>query len=444
MMARFYFPLLALGFLAITPAVAQLSRRVGPTTSTESKRRTVCSVLKYGAVADKSTDIGPAIQAAFAACKDGGTVYVPPGDYAMATWVSLSGGHGWAFQLDGIIYRTGTAGGHMIFIEKAKDFEFYSSTSKGAIQGYGYEFHRAGKYGCRLLRLAHVEDFSIHDIALVDAPQFHLFLDTCTNGEIYNCIIRGGDEGGLDGMDVSGSNIWIHDVEVSNRDECVTIKNPAEHMLIENIYCNWSGGCAMGSLGAGIDIHDIHFDKIYSVNSNQMFMIKSNGGSGAVKNCTFSNFIGHKNAYSLNLDAHWTQLKLQPGNGVLYQDLHFINWTGSCSDGARRAPINVICPDKVPCHGINIEDFAIWTESGNREYYKCANAYGNGFCLRPGSTYSSYTTTVTVTAAPSGWAAATMAADLTTLPLSDSIPIPTIPTTFFPGATPYSKLAGAT
>ncbi len=36
--------------------------------------------------------------------------------------------------------------------------------------------------------------------------------------------------------------MWIHDLEVSNRDECVTIKNPAKYMLIENIYCNWSGG----------------------------------------------------------------------------------------------------------------------------------------------------------------------------------------------------------
>jgi len=36
-----------------------------------------------------------------------------------------------------------TAGGHMIYIEKAKDFEFYSNTSKGAMQGYGYEFHRS-------------------------------------------------------------------------------------------------------------------------------------------------------------------------------------------------------------------------------------------------------------------------------------------------------------
>ncbi len=56
-----------------TSCLAQLSGRVGPTTSTASKQKTVCNVLKYGAVADKTTDIGPAIQSAFAACKNGGT-----------------------------------------------------------------------------------------------------------------------------------------------------------------------------------------------------------------------------------------------------------------------------------------------------------------------------------------------------------------------------------
>jgi hypothetical protein len=37
-------------------------------------------------------------------------------------------------------------------------------------------------------------------------------------------IIRGGNEGGLDGIDIWGSNIHVHDVEVSNKDECVTVK----------------------------------------------------------------------------------------------------------------------------------------------------------------------------------------------------------------------------
>jgi hypothetical protein len=37
-------------------------------------------------------------------------------------------------------------------------------------------------------------------------------------------IIRGASEGGLDGIDIWGSNVHVHDVEVTNRDECVTVK----------------------------------------------------------------------------------------------------------------------------------------------------------------------------------------------------------------------------
>jgi rhamnogalacturonan hydrolase len=52
---------------------AQLSGSVGPTTSTASKAaKKVCNVLNYGAVADKSTDLGPALLAAWKACNSGG------------------------------------------------------------------------------------------------------------------------------------------------------------------------------------------------------------------------------------------------------------------------------------------------------------------------------------------------------------------------------------
>jgi rhamnogalacturonan hydrolase len=59
----------------------------------------------------------------------------------------------------------------------------------------------------------------VHDIALVDSPSFHFSMDTCTNGEVYNMAIRGGNKGGLDGIDVWSDNMWIHDVMVTNKGE---------------------------------------------------------------------------------------------------------------------------------------------------------------------------------------------------------------------------------
>lgn len=52
---------------------AQLSGSVGPTTSTATKAaKKICNVLNYGAKSDNSTDLGPALASAFAACKSGG------------------------------------------------------------------------------------------------------------------------------------------------------------------------------------------------------------------------------------------------------------------------------------------------------------------------------------------------------------------------------------
>lgn len=67
-------------FAALTSAIfvsggaAQLSgTAVGPSTTTAHKAATkVCSVLDYGGVASKTSDVGPAIASAWAACKSGG------------------------------------------------------------------------------------------------------------------------------------------------------------------------------------------------------------------------------------------------------------------------------------------------------------------------------------------------------------------------------------
>ncbi|KAI0476428.1 pectin lyase fold/virulence factor [Xylariaceae sp. FL0804] len=427
----------AVAFLAPSPYT------VGPLTSSASKWATkVCDVTDYGAVADGATDFGPALLAAFNACKSGGVVNIPGGTFAMSTWQALSGGSAWAINHEGTIVRTGTAGGTMITVEDATDFEWYSSNGQGAIQGYGYQFHQDGEYGPRLVRLVDLDQFSFHDVRLVDSPAFHLTLDTCQNGEVYNTIVRGGNEGGLDGIDVWGFNIWVHDVEVTNKDECVTVKNPSNHLQIENVYCNWSGGCAIGSLGTDTDITKITYTNVYTQNSNQMLMLKSNGGDGSVSDSTFTNFIGHANAYSLDINAYWTEETLADGDGVLYTGLTFDNWKGDCADGAQRAPINVICPTGAPCDGLEITDFAMWTDEGSYEYYKCENAWGSGGCLRGGSAHTAFdVSTVTVTVAPTGYSAAYMPSDLSSgLGITTSIAIPPLPTTFFPGATPYSAI----
>ena len=130
------------------------------------------------------------------------------------------------------------------------------------------------------------------------------------------------------------------------------------------------------------------------------------------------------------------------GDGVQLNNITIQNWKGTEANGAARGPIKVNCANGAPCTDVTIEDFAMWTESGKSQWYSCQSAYGEGACLKGGDDYTSYTTTVTVTAAPSGYSAPTMASDLATaFGTNEPIPIPAIPTSFYPGLKPSSALA---
>lgn len=191
---------------------------------------------------------------------------------------------------------------------------------------------------------------------------------------------------------------------------------------------------------SAIDIHDIEYNYVYTHHSNQMYMIKSSGGSGEVKNLAFNNFMGHSNAYTLDFDTAWASMSVAEGDGINYSNISFSGWSGTCEDGVQRGPIKMNCPEKVPCTDITVEDFSVWTDSGDEVLYGCQNAYGQGACLNTADATTAYSSTQTITT--SGDASySTMANELTTgWDISSSIPIPTMPASFYPGRQPISAI----
>lgn len=213
----------------------------------------------------------------------------------------------------------------MIGISGTSDFEFFSGNSKGAIQGYGYTYISQGLFGARFIRLTNVSNFSMHGIALVDSASYYLVYDSCSNGEIYNLILRGIRIGETDGIDIWGTNIWVHDVEVTNGDECVTVKSPASNILVESVHCNLSGGCAIGSLGLGTQVNNIEYWNIYLNGAGGLY-IKSYGGTGVMENCKFNNFIAQGSAYILTNNAFWNHDS--GGAGIEFRNLSYdVGWT---------------------------------------------------------------------------------------------------------------------
>ncbi|KDN34902.1 hypothetical protein RSAG8_12042, partial [Rhizoctonia solani AG-8 WAC10335] len=309
------FLLVSVVALLVGVCQAQHVGSVGPTVPATSKMYE-CNVLNYGAKADNATDIGPAIKSAFSNCivKNPNSRLVVPqasnwieflGNYLLSSTVLLNGGSNWAFQLDGLItvdysaYVSGAVSGNALMFQRMNQFELYSSNGKGAIstgQGYLYRLrpNQAGRGSWpRLLRVHLSSNFSVHDIKLVDAPAFHLVVGQATNAEIYRITIRGGNQGGLDGIDISGTNYHVHHVEVTNRDECISVKSPSQQATIENIRCNQSGGSSIGSLKDGSVIENILFQNIENYQVTNAFMLKTYPGGaspGYVKNVVLRNF----------------------------------------------------------------------------------------------------------------------------------------------------------
>ncbi|OOF99206.1 glycoside hydrolase family 28 protein [Aspergillus carbonarius ITEM 5010] len=416
--------------LLLRPAAAQLSGPVGPLTSYASKAATkVCNILDYGGYPTMA----------------GGLVYIPPGNYSMATFNELKDGVSSAVQLDGVINRTGSDGDTMLSFRNCVDFEFFSGNSKGAIQGNGHGYLANDEYGPRLMRFHDMNHFSVYGFALVDSPSYYLTLDTASNGEVYNIIMRGPTVlGGTDAIDVWGQNMWIHDIEATNGDECVTVKNPSSNMLIEDIFCNFSGGMSIGSLSTDTNISDIYYRHIYANNADPCF-IKYHGGNGTVKNIVWDTVIANGGSYPLSIDSAWGAKR--DGDGVEITNLTFKNWVGYNSKNSRPS-IRFLCNSEVPCTNITLEDVYMFSE-GDYATYECQNAFGEGACLNRTATATAtasagYTVVQTVTSVAT-YITSRMVNEFTTeLLANSSYTIPPVPTSFYPGQSPYSSLLNLT
>ena len=56
-----------------------------------------------------------------------------------------------------------------------------------------------------------------------------------------------------DGIDITGSDAYIHDTEIWVQDDCISVKDGSQNMLFERISCS-GVGLVIGSIGASVVI----------------------------------------------------------------------------------------------------------------------------------------------------------------------------------------------
>ncbi|CAF1204769.1 unnamed protein product [Adineta steineri] len=183
-----------------------------------------------------------------------------------------------------------------------------SKDSKGIIDGSGKRWWGVVEYLLddrpRLLVIYNSTNLLIENLLLKNSPKWTFYGKDVANVEIRHTDIDARihpdahwhdlDEltaFNTDGFDVSGTNVWIHDCNIWNDDDCIAVKQQdsnsfhsscSENMLFERI--NASGvGLTIGSIGpsaAHSCVRNITFRNCTMFNTFKGIYLKSRPGNG--------------------------------------------------------------------------------------------------------------------------------------------------------------------
>ncbi|KAJ3854572.1 pectin lyase-like protein [Lentinula lateritia] len=366
-----------------------------------------CSVLNYGAVADNTTDLGPALTKAWQECvipqvtttvATDVLLYVPAGNYLLASTVTFDDAANWNLHIAGDIFLpfNPSLTGTMLTFENCENILL---NGPGAIYGNGYRYRPGGDVRQQpplsksdMLSewtaqnpVAHTVSQSspshkipnlceITAITLYDAPMFHVTV-IGNNNEAHDMSIIASHIGETDGFDMSGNNNYVHDVTVENGDECVTVKTPTNGFVAERITCRYTAGCNIGSFGSGatgVDVQNVYYSDVTISNSDAGVMIKSYPNcAGTVKNVTFTGFTLSAAAYPIYISAFWEGGTTDTGT-LQISDVTFENFQGTGTP--TRPAVLLDCNKATPCKDIAFSGISLTDTKAD----SFTNACGSG------------------------------------------------------------------
>eukprot|EP00331_Platyophrya_macrostoma_P008488 CAMPEP_0176430566 /NCGR_PEP_ID=MMETSP0127-20121128/14325_1 /TAXON_ID=938130 /ORGANISM="Platyophrya macrostoma, Strain WH" /LENGTH=371 /DNA_ID=CAMNT_0017812471 /DNA_START=209 /DNA_END=1324 /DNA_ORIENTATION=- len=158
-----------------------------------------------------------------------------------------------------------------------KDIEnvIFTSSGIGTIDGNGKEWWGAIKFLLfpknrpRMIHIVGSKNVLMENLLLKDSPCWTLYAEK-SNGLLirYTDVdARWTDQHAhnlldlqafnTDGFDVTGTNVHIHDCNIWNQDDCISVKDGSSNMLFERISCS-GVGLVIGSIGSSRN-HNITF-----------------------------------------------------------------------------------------------------------------------------------------------------------------------------------------
>jgi len=193
-----------------------------------------------------------------------------------------------------------------------------------------------------------------------------------------------------DGWDIYRSDhVTIRDSTINNDDDCVSFKPNSTNILVSNLNCNGSHGISVGSLGqfAGETdiVQNVWVEDITMANAQNGARIKvfggnpsptsiSGGGTGFVKNVTFTNFhVENVDNPVLINQCYETAASVcaQFPSTLTISDVHYDHVFGTASKAAKGVVVSLVCSDI--CQDITATNTQLTAPSSANVSYVCTN-----------------------------------------------------------------------
>lgn len=155
----------------------------------------------------------------------------------------------------------------------------FTSSGKGTFDGNGTAWWGAIKFlkyqedRPRLVHLLHSKDILVENLLFKNSPYWTFYAEDSDGLLIRYCDVDARwtnlDKHTLldlqafntDGFDLTGKNVYIHDANIWNQDDCISVKDGSANMFFERITCSGLG-LVVGSIGLS-KVENITFKDAY-------------------------------------------------------------------------------------------------------------------------------------------------------------------------------------
>ncbi|KAH7511133.1 hypothetical protein JRO89_XSUnG0222200 [Xanthoceras sorbifolium] len=330
-------------------------------------------IRKYGGKADGRTDISMALTNAFkdaCASPTPSKVLIPKGKFTLGQ-VSLKGPCKAAVevQVQGtLVSKTDKVIPHSSWVA-FQYIDQFTLSGGGMFEGQGPKAWGAcglNSYCKHLpinLRFDFITNGMVRDVTSKDSKQFHVNVLGCKNLTFLHFTISAPDHSiNTDGIHIGrSSGINILESNIATGDDCVSIGDGSEQILISKVTCGPGHGISVGSLGKyqneapviGVTVRNCTI----SGTSNGV-RIKTWPASypGTVSNMHFEDIIMNNVSNPVLIDqvyCPWNECNAKLPSRVKISNVTIKNIRGT---SASPVAVKLACSSGIPCQGVEIAD----------------------------------------------------------------------------------------